>query len=359
MGADVIKVEPLQGDFSRHWDAHVHGQSSYFTWLSRRKRSIALNLREPEQRAIFDRLLESSDVLVFNLAVAAAERAGLTPERLTADHPRLITCQISGYGRVGRSRHRRAYDMMLQAETGALALTGDDAGPVRIGVSLADIGTGLYALSLILAALYERTRTGQGRFVDISMFEAMTEFAAPNLTAYANAGIKHARHRSRHHAIVPYGVFPCQGGHIAIAVEQDAEWLRFCHEVIRRPDLAAREDLAHNQQRLERRPEVEGEVEREFALHPASEWQSRLEAAGIAFGIINGIEAVWGHAVEEDLQLHSTVIFADGFKAQVPRSAAERAFGRIGPGRLPDVDQHRAEILDEIGLGPHSSTDEG
>lgn len=349
LGADVIKVEPPAGDFSRHWDGHVHGQSSYFTWLSRRKRSIALSLRQAEDREIFERLLTQADVLLFNMAAAAAERAGLTPQELGARYPRLVVCQITGYGRSGRSRDRKAYDMMVQAESGALALTGDEAGPVRIGVSLADVGTGLYALGLVLAALYERTRTGRGRFIDASMFEVMAEFASPNLTAYANSGFKHGRYRSRHHAIVPYGVFPCQDGFIAIAVEQDSEWVRFCETVLRRPDLLARADIARNEQRLARRAEVEGLVEAEFRRRPASEWEARLLEAQIAFGKINDVDKVWDHPVEHDLQLHGEVSFRDGSTARVQRSLAERAFGRAAEGRLPDVDEHRAEILAELG----------
>jgi len=348
MGADVIKVEPPQGDFSRHWDAHVRGQSSYYTWLSRRKRSIALDLHG-DDRQTFERLLDGADILVFNMAVMAAERAGLTPERLRIDHPRLIACQITGYGRTGRSRNRRAYDMMVQAEAGALALTGDDQGPVRIGISVADIGTGLYATSLILAALFGREASGTGSFLEVSMFETLTEFAGPNLTAFANSGVEHGRYRARHHAIVPYGVFACQDGHLAIAVEQDSEWRRFCDEVLERPDLGVRDDLSTNHKRLERRSETENIVEAELMRKPAGHWQARLEAAGIAFGSINDIKAVWNHPVEEDLSLHGRARLPDGGLVSVPRSAAERAFGRgTTDSPLPGLDQHRAEIFSEL-----------
>jgi len=349
MGADVIKVEPPQGDFSRHWDAHVRGQSSYYTWLSRRKRSIALDLHGGDDRQTFERLLDGADILVFNMAVMAAERAGLTPERLRIDHPRLIACQITGYGRTGRSRNRRAYDMMVQAEAGALALTGDDQGPVRIGISVADIGTGLYATSLILAALFGREASGTGAFLEVSMFETLTEFAGPNLTAFANSGVEHGRYRARHHAIVPYGVFACQDGHLAIAVEQDSEWRRFCDEVLERPDLGVRDDLSTNHKRLERRSETENIVEAELMRKPAGHWQARLEAAGIAFGSINDIKAVWNHPVEEDLSLHGRARLPDGELVSVPRSAAERAFGRgTRDSPLPGLDQHRAEIFSEL-----------
>lgn len=349
MGADVVKVEPSLGDFSRHWDSHVHGYSSHFIWLSRRKRSIALNLRSPQEREVLDRLLNTADVLVVNMAVAAAERLGLTPGRLREACPRLVVCQISGYGRTGATRNRKAYDMLLQAETGLLALTGDERGVVRIGVSLSDVATGIYASSLILAALLERGRTHTGRFIDLSMFEVMTELAGPNLTAFANAGVSYERNRIRHHNIVPYGVFDCSDRQIAIAIQQDSEWRTFSEHVLERPDLAAREDLGANQQRVDKRAEVEFEVEGALRLRTRNDWQQRLDAANLAYGIINDIEAVWDHQVEHDLGLHGSAELPDGTPVSVPLSPAERAFGRVGTTRIPGRDEHRAEIIAELG----------
>ena len=348
MGADVIKVEPPHGDFSRQWDSHVHGYSSHFTWLSRRKRSIALNLHEAEQRAIFERLLATADVLIFNPTVAAARRLGLTPERLRRDHPRLVACQISGYGRTGETSGRKAYDMLLQAEAGLLSLTGDDAGPVRVGVSIADIGTGIYASTLILGALYERPRTSVGRFIDLSMFEAMTEFVGPNLTAYANSGVRYMRNRNRHHNIVPYGIFECRDGYISIAVEQDSEWQVFCNVVLQRADLAKRTEFATNERRVARRSEVEAEIEREMAARTRLEWQERLDGAALGYGIINDIAGVWNHQIETDLELHGSTLMPDGTSASVPVSPAERAFGQVTASEVPSLDQHRAEIMSEL-----------
>jgi itaconate CoA-transferase len=350
MGADVVKVEPSRGDFSRQWDSHVHGESSHFVWLNRRKRSIALNLREPSDREIFDRLVGQADVLVFNMAASAAERAGLTPELLGARFPRLVTCQITGYGTTGVMRHRKAYDMLLQAETGILGLTGDAVGPVRVGVSVCDIGTGLYAAMLIVAALFERKSSGAGRFIDLSMFEAMTEFAGANLTAFANAGVRYPRNRSRHHNIVPYGVFQCSDGFMAIAIEHDAEWRDFCTSVLGRPDLAADPGLATNQQRVAARARIEALVEEAIAARTRGEWQALMDAAGIAYGTINEIDDVWNHPVEAELGLHGAARLADGSAAAVPRSPAERAFGREGVTRLPGIDGDREAIV--AGLGP-------
>ncbi|MGI8563176.1 MAG: CaiB/BaiF CoA transferase family protein [Candidatus Dormibacter sp.] len=347
-GADVIKVEPKRGDFARHWDSHVHGFSSHFSWLSRRKRSIALNLNDGGDRATFDRLLDSADILLYNLAVDSAERLRLTPERLGERWPALIVCQISGYGRTGRARDRRAYDMLVQAESGLLELTGDEEGPVRIGVSLSDIGTGIYATSLILAALFERTRTGRGRFLDLSMFQAMTEFTGPNLTAFANAGVRYRRNRQRHHTIVPYGVFACSDGFIALAIQQDVEWQNLCRGCLDRPDLAGRADLGTNEQRVASRSEVEREVEAELGRRTRAEWQERFDRAELAYGVINDIEGVWEHDASRDLDLQGSGVLPDGSPISVPRSPGERCFGRLAPGRVPGLDEHRLEILAEL-----------
>jgi len=348
MGADVIKVEAPHGDFSRHWDSHVRGRSSHFVWLSRRKRSIVLSLREPGDRAIFDRLLRSADVLIFNLAAPTAASLGLTPEYFEQQHPSLVACQITGYGRNGRASHRRAYDMLLQAEAGLLDLTGDDQGPVRIGVSISDIGTGIYAASMILAALYQRANEGKGRFIDLSMFEVMTEFAGPNLTAFANAGVRYPRIRSRHHNIVPYGIYACSDGYVALAVEQDSEWQIFCRQALSRTDLAERADYARNEQRVLRRSEVDREVEAELARRTRAEWQECFEQLGLAYGVINEIDAVWQHPVAEDLELRATAVLADGSEVLVPRSPAERIFGVTSRGRVPDLDENRRQILEEL-----------
>ena len=345
MGADVVKVEPPQGDFARRWDSHVHGESSHFVWLNRRKRSVVLGLRDPADRAALERLLAGADVLLFNMAVAAAARAGLTRERLRAGYPSLVVCQVTGYGSTGPARDRKAYDMLLQAETGILGLTGDADGPARLGVSVCDIGTGLYAATLILAALFERSRTGEGRFIDLSMFEAMSEFTGPNLTAFANAGVRYERNRLRHHSIVPYGIFASSDGFLAIAIEHDAEWRVFCAQVLDRPDLAADPGLSTNQQRVARRADVEAIVEAAIGARTAAAWRSRLDAAGIAYGVINDIEAVWDHPVEEVLGLHGEARLQDGTVVSVPRSPAERAFGRTASTRVPGLDADRDSVL--------------
>jgi len=347
LGATVVKVESAKGDFSRRWDSHVKGNSSHFVWLSRRKKSVRLDLHEPKDSELLHQLLGDADVLVMNMSAAAADRVGLTEVVLGERFPRLITCHITGYGTKGQSRNRKAYDMLLQAETGLLGLTGDEDGPVRIGVSVADIGTGLYAAILILGALLQRQSSGVGRFIDLSMFQAMTEFAGPNLTAFANSGVEYERRRLRHHNIVPYGIYECSDGHIAIAVEHDKEWVVLCQKVLDRQDLL-QPRFETNELRVTNRRDVDAAVEEIFRKQSGAFWIERLEAAHLAFARINSIRDVWEHAVVRDLNLRSSVDLSDGSSGWVLRSPAETAFRIDDVASVPALDADRAAILADM-----------
>jgi len=345
LGADVIKVEPPRGDFARHWDTHANGEASHFAWLNRRKRSIALDLGEPRDLGVLHKLLAAADVLVFNMSLRAAQRLDLTGERLEAAYPRLVACQITGYGNRGEMCDRKAYDMLVQAETGLMSLTGDESGPVRIGVSVADVGTGIYAAALVLAALLEREHTGRGKFIDISMFETMLEFAGPNLIAFANAGVRYPRSRMRHHSISPYGIFETADGQIALAVEHDDEWRRLCRLVLNRPDLDI-ERYSTNERRHAHRDELETAVESELRRRSRSEWLELLDRAGLAFASVNEIDQVWEHPVVRDLGLKRQVALPNGQLAWVPTSPAERAFERTdGEPPVPALDADRDALL--------------
>jgi formyl-CoA transferase len=344
LGATVVKVESANGDFARQWDSHVKGNSSHFVWLSRRKKSLRLDLHEQGDSELLFQLLGDADVLVMNMSASAAERIGMTEVALRDRFPRLITCHITGYGTKGQSRNRKAYDLLLQAETGLLSLTGDEHGPTRIGVSIADIGTGLYAAILILGALLQRPRGGGGRFIDLSMFEAMTEFAGPNLTAFANSGVEYDRRRLRHHNIVPYGIYECSDGHIAIAVEHDKEWAVFCQKVLDRPDLL-QPRFQTNELRVHTRSDLDAAVEEIFQTQSSGFWIERLEAAQLAYARINSIREVWQHSVVGDLNLRSSVNLPDGSSGWVLRSPAESAFGGDDQASVPALDADRAAIL--------------
>jgi formyl-CoA transferase len=344
LGATVVKVESANGDFARRWDSYVHGNSSHFVWLSRRKKSLRLDLHDPSDSELLEQLLDEADVLVMNMSASAAERIGMTEVALRDRFPRLIACHITGYGTKGRSRDRKAYDLLLQSETGLLSLTGDELGPARIGVSIADIGTGLYAAILILAGLLERPRAGPGRFIDLSMFQAMTEFAGPNLTAFANSEVEYERRRLRHHNIVPYGVYECSDGHIAIAVEHDKEWVVLCEKVLARQDLL-QPRYQTNELRVSNRRDVDAAVEEILRKQSSGFWIERLEAAHLAYARINSIKDVWEHEVVSDLNLRSRVGLPDGSSGRVLRSPAESAFRTDDEASVPALDGDRAAIL--------------
>ena len=348
LGATVVKVESATGDFSRRWDSYAQGNSSHFVWLSRRKKSLRLDTHDPSDSELLHRLLDDADVLVMNMSASAAARIGMTEDALRDRFPRLIACHITGYGTKGRSRDRKAYDLLLQSETGLLSLTGDADGPARIGVSVADIGTGMYAAILILAALLERPRAG--RFIDLSMFQAMTEFAGPNLTAFANSGVEYERRRLRHHNIVPYGIYECSDGHIAIAVEHDKEWVVLCEKVLDRSDLL-QPRFQTNELRVSNRREVDAAVEEALRKQSSGFWIERLEAAHLAYARINSIKDVWEHDVVGDLNLRSRVGLPDGSSAWVLLSPAETAFGSNDETvevSVPALDADRAAILADL-----------
>ena len=347
LGATVVKVEGANGDFARRWDSYVKGNSSHFVWLSRRKKSLRLDLHDPGDSELLFQLLDDADVLVMNMSASAADRIGMTEVALRDRFPRLITCHITGYGTKGQSRNRKAYDLLLQAETGLLSLTGDELGPARIGVSIADIGTGLYAAILILGALLQRPTAGGGRFIDLSMFQAMTEFAGPNLTAFANSGVEYERRRLRHHNIVPYGIYECSDGHIAIAVEHDKEWVVLCQKVLERPELL-QPRFQTNELRVSNRPDVDAAVEKLLRAQSTGFWIERLEAAHLAYARINSIREVWEHAVASDLNLRGRVDLPDGSSGWVPRSPGETVFRSDDEASVPALDADRSAILANV-----------
>ena len=283
LGADVIKVErPDGGDFARQYDGVIHGLSAYFAWLNRGKRSIALDLKQPRGAEALTRLLDRADIFLHNLAPGAIERLGFGYDELSKRHPSLIWCAITGYGPDGPYRDRKAYDMLVQSESGVVSLTGSPGSPAKVGISIADIGAGLYAYSSILAALIARRRTGRGERIDISMLECLTEWMMPPLYVWHGTGEQPARAGVRHNMIVPYGVYPCRSGAVNFSIQNEREWQRFCAGVLEMPELATDERYAPNEARLRNRAEVEALIENKFRALSEAEVQARLEAAGIA-----------------------------------------------------------------------------
>lgn len=296
LGAEVIKIErPDGGDFARNYDSALGGLSTYFAWLNRGKRSVVLDLKQDDDRAALAALLQRADVFVHNLAPGAIERLGLGYDQLAALHPRLIWCGISGYGPDGPYREKKAYDLLLQGEAGVISATGTPEYPAKVGVSLADIGAGLYAHSSILAALLNRASTGRGECIDISMLECLTEWMMPLHYHWLGTGTIPARAGLRHNLIAPYGVYPCADGAVNFAVQNNREWERFCTVVLQQPALLADPRFATNAARVEHRTVLEPLIEARFAALPVSTLLELLDQAGIANGRVNDLPDIQEH----------------------------------------------------------------
>ncbi|MFF4591431.1 CaiB/BaiF CoA transferase family protein [Amycolatopsis sp. NPDC001319] len=284
LGARVIKVErPGAGDFARDYDRTVHGQASYFVWLNRGKESVELDIKAPADRALLDAVIAKADVFLHNLAPGAVDRLGLDAETVRARHPRLITCAISGYGTAGPYRRKKAYDLLVQCETGLVSVTGTPDTPVKVGVSIADVATGMYAYSGVLTALYERERTGEGSALDIAMLDALGEWVAQPYY-YSVYGQRAAeRTGARHASIAPYGPYPAgDGGTVFLGLQNDREWAVLCERVLNRPDLTGDPRFAHNPDRVAHDDELTPIVEAAFGKLTADELVALLDEVGIA-----------------------------------------------------------------------------
>lgn len=282
LGARVIKVErPGDGDFARAYDTTVRGLSSHFVWLNRSKESLALDLKADVD--VMPRLLERADVFVQNFAPGAAERLGLGAAELRERHPRLITCSISGYGPDGPYRDAKAYDLLIQSEAGLVAVTGSADEPAKSGIPAADIGAGMYAFAGILAALYERERTGAGTHVEVSLFDALVEWMGFPLYYTAGSGTPPPRSGTSHSAIAPYGTFAAgDGTEVVLGIQNEREWAGFCADVLRRPELAADPRFSTGALRVANRPALHAEIDAVFGALTGEQVVGRLAAARIA-----------------------------------------------------------------------------
>ena len=346
----MIKVEPPAGDFARGYDSAVQGLSAHFVWLNRGKRSVVLNLKEAHDLKAFNALIDRADVFVHNQGPGAAERLGCTYSILKRRNSRLIACGISGYGPDGPQRERKAYDLLLQGEAGAIAITGTPDGPAKIGISVADIASGMYAFSSILAALYQRSSTGEGVEIQISMLEALVEWVMPAAYVAAYAGRAPVRAGARHAFIVPYGSYRVGGaGSVNLAVQNDRQWRRLCSVVLRRPELADDPRFATNELRLRNRDQLEPLIETLLSEDTRSAVEQRLVEADVPFGSVNDLFQVLDHPQLE----------ARGRWFQVPSEVGElRAFHHPmnisdldrRAGRVPALGEHTQEVLAELGL---------
>ena len=349
MGADVIKVErPAGGDSARGYDAVVNGVSAYFAWLNRGKRSVVLDLKRERDRTICTSLLMRADVFVHNLAPGAVERLGFGYDDLARDNPRLVWCGISGYGPDGPLRDKKAYDMLVQAESGVVSVTGGPESPAKVGVSIADIASGMYAYSSILAALVRRERTGIGGRIDIAMLECLAEWMTPALSVWQGTGTIPARVGVRHNMIVPYGAYACADGSVLLAVQTQREWQRFCAQVMESPPLEMDPRFATNADRLANRAELEAIIEGRFRAMARAVVIDRLERADIPTGAVNDVPAVVAHP-----QLASRgrwrAVNVGGASAQalLPPHNLQGATPRMDA--VPALGEHTAEVLIELG----------
>jgi itaconate CoA-transferase len=286
-GAHVIKVERPEGDFARGYDAAAKGQSSYFVWLNRGKDSEVVDLATKEGRSQLERLIAGADVLLQNLKPGSMDKLGFSIERLKKDYPSLITCTITGYGDEGPYAHRKAYDLLIQAESGLASITGGPEGPSRVGLSIVDIATGATAHAAILEALIARSRTGKGADIRISMFDVMADWLAVPLIN-SEAGQPPKRIGLAHPSIAPYGVFRSKDGKdILISIQSEREWKKLCAEVLDQPNLPSDPRFANMVERVKNRPLTDGIVGNSFASMTRDELLQRLSDADIAFAEVN------------------------------------------------------------------------
>jgi itaconate CoA-transferase len=351
LGARVIKVErPGDGDFARGYDATVRGISSHFVWLNRSKESLTLNLKSPESKPIRDRLLEKADVFVQNLAPGATERLGLGAAELRKKYPRLIVCDISGYGSSGPYRDKKAYDLLIQAEAGVISITGTEETPSKVGISIADISCGMNAYSGILAALFARSRTGEGCALEVSLFDSLAEWMGYPAYYTAYGGSPPARTGASHATIAPYG--PVQSSDnktVYLGVQNEREWKQFCEVVLRNPQLFLDSRFDSNAKRVQNRSQL-GQIMLDVFQHlTATEIIARLEAAQIANARLNTVREFLDHPQLKARQRWSTVDSPVGaIQALLPPVTMENVAPVMSP--VPALGQQTDAILSELGF---------
>ncbi|MCE2980749.1 MAG: CoA transferase [Betaproteobacteria bacterium] len=355
LGARVIKVErPDGGDFARGYDKAVDGQSAYFVWLNRNKESLSLDLKQEAAREALHRLVERADVFIQNLAPGAVERLGFGAAALRAKHPRLITCDISGYGATGPYADKKAYDLLIQSESGVLSVTGTADTPCKVGVSIADIATGMHAYSAILAALYRRERDGCGAHIEVPMFDCLVEWNSHPVYYTHYSGNAPRRSGPDHATIVPYGKFDCADGRsVMLGLQNEREWAVFCDKVLDRPELARDDRYDSNTKRTERRTEMMAIFQSVFSRITAAELVARLDAAGIANGRLNTPADVWDHPQLSARERWREVEHPGGtMRAVLPPASFDDFEAAMAP--VPTLAEHTDRILSELGYSAES-----
>lgn len=350
LGARVIKVErPGVGDFARQYDERVGGLASHFVWTNRSKESLTLNVKDAEAASIIDALLAQADVLVQNLAPGAMERLGFGYDSLREKYPRLIVCDISGYGADGPYRDKKAYDLLIQSEAGFLSVTGSPDEPAKAGCSMADIAAGMYGLTSILAALLERGRTGRGKRIDVSMLESTVEWMSFPLYYAIDGQSPPPRAGASHATIYPYGPFPAgDGKSVMLGLQNEREWKAFCETVLRQPPLASDERFSSNSRRVQSRAALREIIADAFASLTALEVIERLDQAGIANASMNDMHDVWRHPQLAARQRWTEISTSVGkIPALLPPGMSQEDAPRMDA--VPALGEHTDAILTELG----------
>jgi itaconate CoA-transferase len=350
MGAEVVKVErPDGGDSARAYDSAMNGTSAYFAWLNRGKKSVVLDLKAERDRGACRALIDRADVIVHNLAPGAMERLGFGYDQVNASNPRAIWCGISGYGPDGPMRDRKAYDMLVQAESGVVSVTGTDGSPAKVGISIADIASGMYAYASVLAALRMRDRTGAGERIDISMLECLTEWMTPALYVWMGAERVVSRAGIRHNMIVPYGAYSCADGSVMLAIQTDREWRRFCSDVLDDAALADDDRFKTNNSRVANRDALERRIEQSFASVPRARLLELLEKADIPIASVNDVPAVASHP---QLVARDRWVKVGSPHGEIPALVPPHNISGVSPamGRVPALGEHTEEILAQLAI---------
>ena len=343
-GARVIKIERREGDFARGYDRTVHGESSYWVWINRGKESIALDVKKPDDLQLMHNMLAQADVFIQNLAPGATDRLGLGSSALREKYPRLITCDISGYGETGRLTQMKAYDLLVQAESGLISVSGAPGEWGRIGVSLCDINCGLNALIGIQQALLQRERTGQGAGVKVSLFGSAAELMSVPYLQARYGGKAPERVGLKHPSIAPYGAFTCADGRdIVISIQNEREWADFCHKVLLRPELLDDERCLNNAARVAHREFVDGTVSEVFGAASSGTMVDRLIAAQTAFANVNSVYDLIEHP-----QLRTRTMSVHGRKVEVPVTPWVMPWDAESFDEAPAIDAHGAAIRSEF-----------
>ncbi|MFF0688474.1 CaiB/BaiF CoA transferase family protein [Streptomyces albogriseolus] len=353
LGARVIKVErPGKGDFARRYDTTVHGTSSYFVWINRSKESLTLDLKDPRGRDILHELLADADVFVQNLAPGAAGRLGLGADDLARRHPRLVPCTISGWGTTGPWADRKAYDLLVQCQTGLVSLTGTPGETARTGISVADIAAGMYAYSGVLTALYTRATTGEVHPVEVSLFEALAEWMGQPAYYTRYGGAQPPRLGTQHATIAPYGTFrAADGREVLFSIQNEREWAALCREFLGRPELTDDPRFATSSDRVAHRDELNAIVADRCARDDAEELLKNLEGIGIACAGVNDVAAFLDHPVLAERGRWREIGVPGGTaEALLPPADLAGLPARMDP--VPAVGEHTETILRDLGRTP-------